>query len=190
MRSKVLTVVACLLFTASAHEASAQIVQPWTDRGYFNFNVGFETASGTLADARTFRLPNDTEDATLAVSSGVDSGALIDFSVGSRAWRNVSLGIGYHRGSTSGEGTLEASVPNPFLTDRPRDVALPLSDLDRTEQAIHLLFGYMLPLSDELSVHLTLGPSFFRLNQEVVSDATFTEQGFPLHVGDRHACDL
>ncbi|MGH9174259.1 MAG: hypothetical protein ACRD1H_07865, partial [Vicinamibacterales bacterium] len=57
--------------------------------------------------------------------------------------------------------------------------AVQLSDLDRTERAVHLLVGYMMPLSEELSLHVSLGPSFFRLKQEVVSDATFTEQGFP-----------
>ncbi len=178
MYRKALTVL-CLLLAASVREASGQIGQPWTDRGYAHLNIGFETSSGTLTDATTFRRPNDTENGTLAVSSNVDSGAFIDFGAGWRVWENVSVGLGFHRGSTSGEGALEASVPNPFLTDRPRNVAISISDLDRTEHAWHLLFGYMLPVNEELSVHFTLGPSFFRLKQEVVSDATYTEGAFP-----------
>jgi hypothetical protein len=179
MHCKVLTVAVCLVLAASVRDAFAQVGQPWTDRGYFNLNVGFVGGADDLAETRTFRLPNDTEDGTLEVTSGVDSGSLIDFAVGSRVWRNVSLGLGFHRGSTSADGTLRASVPNPVLTDRPREVALSISDLDRTEQAVHLLFGYMLPVNEELSVHFTIGPSFFRLKQEVVSDATYTEEGFP-----------
>src|SRR5687768_3297983 len=183
MRRKVLTLSVCIFLACSANDAVAQVVQrltePWTDRGYFNLNVGFETASGTLSDALTFRLPNDIEDGTMSVQSTVDSGALFDFSAGSRVWRNVSVGLGFHRGSTSGEGTLQASVPNPAFFNSHREVAIPISGLDRTERAVHLLFGYMVPIDDRLSVHVTLGPSFFRVSQEVVSGATFTETGFP-----------
>lgn len=162
-----------LVLAASATDAFAQAGQPWTDRGYLNVNIGFETGSGTLIDATTFT--KDDEAGTLAVESGVDSGAFFDFSVGSRVWRNVSAGIGFHRGSTSGEGALSASVPHPLIFNRHRQVAASVSGLDRTEQAVHLLLGYMIPLNEELSVHVTLGPSFFRLKQDVVSDAVFSD---------------
>lgn len=175
MHRKALTLVVCLLLVpaAAAREASAQVGQPWTERGYLNVNIGFETGSGTLIDATTFQ--RDLEDGTLAVESSVDSGSFFDFSVGSRVWRNVSAGIGFHRGSTSGEGAISASVPHPLIFNRHRQVATAVSGLDRTEQAFHLLLGYMLPLSEELSVHVSLGPSFFRLKQEVVSDAAFSD---------------
>lgn len=179
MHRKALIVAVCLLLGASVREASAQYGQPWTDRGYFNLNVGFETTSGTLSDARTFRLPGDIEDGTLAVTSAVDSGAMIDFSVGSRVWQNVSVGFGFHRGSTSGEGAIEAAVPHPLFFNRHRNVALPVSELERTERAIHLTVGYMVPVNDRFNVHVTIGPSFFRVKQQVVSDVTFQEQGFP-----------
>src|SRR5688572_3964302 len=85
-----------VLVAVTAQDASAQIGQPWIDRGYFNFSVGFESTSGSLNDSATFPLYNDT--GTKTVEQGTDSGSLIDFSVGSRVWRNVSIGIGFHRG--------------------------------------------------------------------------------------------
>ena len=90
MHRRALTIAVCALCLAGAREASAQAVQDWTDRGYFNFNVGFESTSGTLNDAVTFRLYD--EDGTKGVDSAVDSGAFFDFSVGGRVWRNVSRG--------------------------------------------------------------------------------------------------
>ena len=182
MHRKALTLAVCLFLVGSAQDAAAQFGQPWTDRGYFNFNIGFETTSGTLSDARIFRLPNDAEfpeDGSLSVQSGVDSGSMIDFSGGTRVWENVSVGIGFHRGSTSGEGTVLGSIPHPVNFNEHRSVSLGVSELDRTEQAWHLTVGYMYPVNEEFSVHVTLGPSFFRLKQEVVTDLAITEVNPP-----------
>jgi hypothetical protein len=161
-------------------EAAAQVGQPWTDRFYVNINAGFESTSGTMTDAVTIRVnPSDIETGTLSVSQNVDSGSLIDISLGARVWRNASFGLGFHRGSTSGEGALQASIPNPFFFDRPRNVAMSVSGLDRTEHALHLQFGYMLPITERLDIHIMVGPSFFRVKQEVINGVTWTENAFP-----------
>jgi hypothetical protein len=177
MHRKALTVAVCVLLIASARDAAAQ-AQTWTDRGYVNFSLGIETgSSGSLSGTRTFRLYD--EDGTFNINQSFDSGALIDFSVGARVWQNVSAGIAFHRESTTGEGNASASVPDPLIFERPRQVTLDADDLKRTERAVHLQVGYMLPLNERLSVHLTGGPSFFRLTQDViVVDAdSFAESG-------------
>ena len=174
---KALTVAVCVLFVASARDAAAQAGQPWTDRGYVNLSVGVETTSGSLTDARTFPLYD--ENATFNTSQSVDSGALFDFAIGARVWRNVSAGIAFHRESTTAEGSIQAQIPNPSFFGPLRPVDIAISDLERSEQAVHLQIGYMLPVSEQLNVHLFLGPSFFRLKQDVISDLTFTERTSP-----------
>ena len=85
MRRKVLTLSVCVFLACSANDAAAQgvpqivqrLTEPWTDRGYFNLNIGFDTGSETLSDQRTFRQPNDVEDSTMNVDLNVDSGAMI-----------------------------------------------------------------------------------------------------------------
>ena len=177
MHRKVLTVVVVLLLVTSVREASAQVGDPWSDRGYLNLNIAFGGASGTFVDARTFRLYD--ENGALEVQTSFDSGPMFDFAVGARVWRNVSLGIGYTRGGSSGDGTVTALVPNPVVFNAHRNVAFQVTDLERSEGAFHLQFGYMLPLSEELSVHVTLGPTFFSVHQDVVSDVTYSEVGSP-----------
>jgi hypothetical protein len=172
-RNAVAACVALLLMASAAPAIAQPAPADWIDRGYFNFNVGFETTSGTLNDSSTFRLYD--ENGTKTVEQNVDSGSLIDFSVGGRVWRNVSVGIGYHRGANSSEAAGTASVPHPLVFGRNRTTSFAAGDLSRTEQAFHIQLGYMLPLSEELSVHLTFGPSFFRLKQDVLADATFNE---------------
>jgi hypothetical protein len=185
VRSFCSMLAAVILLSLSVRDASAQIGAAWTDRGYAALNVGFETTSGVLNDAVTF--PLFGENGTKTVEQGTDSGSMIDFSVGSRVWRNVSVGIGFHRGGTSGEAAVTAQVPNPVFFNRNRAVALGVSELDRTERAIHLHFGYMLPVNEDLSVHVFAGPSFYRVSQDVVSDVTFTEQAFPFTTVDAAA---
>jgi hypothetical protein len=163
-----------LVMSAFATPASAQFGPSWIDRGYFNFNVGFESTSGTLTDSTTFTLYDEA--GTRTVEQNVDSGSFIDFSVGSRVWNNVSVGIGYHRGSNSSEASGTLSVPHPLIFNSNRVASVAAGDLDRTEQAFHIHVGYMIPVNDELSVHVTVGPSFFRLKQDVLADVTFTEQ--------------
>lgn len=176
-RSRTLTPITAALLLLGAGQASAQVGQPWTDRGYVNLNAGFETASGSLADATTFVLYEEA--GNKRVDQNVDSGALFDFSVGSRVWRNVSVGIGFHRGANTSEASATASVPSPVFFNASRAAAVAAGDLERRVRAIHLQVGYMLLLSEQISVHLTAGPSFFRLTQDVIGDLTFTEGSFP-----------
>lgn len=175
-RWSVLAVMGIVLAGAE-REAAAQVFGEWIDRGYANVNVGFETGSGTLNDAGTFTIYG--EPGTRAVQQAVDSGAFFDFSLGGRVWRNISVGLAFHRDGTSGQAAIQASVPNPVRFDAYRAVAATADDLDRSEQAVHIQFGYMLIINEELSVHVTAGPSIFRLRQEVVDEVAFTEGSFP-----------
>ena len=163
-----------LLVLMSATPASAQLGTTWTDRGYFNFNIGFESTSGTLNDATTFTIYEEAGSRT--IEQNVDSGSIIDFSVGSRVWRNVSAGIGFHRGSNQSEASGTLSVPHPLIFNSNRNATVAAGELERSESAFHIQVGYMIPFSEQLSVHVTAGPSFFRLSQEVLADVTFTEQ--------------
>jgi hypothetical protein len=180
-----------LMLMLGVHEGAAQTsaasqpaatqpgagIQSWLDRGYFNLNLGFETTSGTLNDSGSFRLYEET--GTKTVEHNVDSGSLIDFSLGARVWGNVSAGLGYHRGANSSEGSGAASVPHPVFFNQNRSAVVAASELDRRESAVHLQVGYMLPLNEQISVHVTGGPSFFQVKQELIGDITFSEQAFP-----------
>ena len=55
MPNRVIHLAVCVCLLACARDASAQIQMgtPWTEYGYFNFNIGFESGSGELNDAAT-----------------------------------------------------------------------------------------------------------------------------------------
>lgn len=175
MRRHVVTLVVCGLLAASV-DAVAQ-TRDWTDRGYANINFGFQPSPGDLVAEITRTVYQ--EEGLLNVNGQVDGGPLFDISGGLRIWRNVSVGLGYHRAASGGDWRVSGRVPHPLFFNRQREFSLDLAGLDRTESALHLSFGYMIVLNDKIDVHITGGPSFFWLSQDVVSDVTIEEVGPP-----------
>ena len=165
----------CALVLAGARDAAAQPL-PWDDRVYVNVNVGFQSSSDEFSDSITRSVYGET--ATFSTAQSIDSGgALFDFSAGARVWRNATVGIGYHHTASTSEATVEGSVPHPLFFNQPRRFSTSVSGLERSESAVHLQFGYMLIVAQRLSAHVALGPSFFRLRQDTVSDVAFSEGG-------------
>jgi hypothetical protein len=163
----------CSLVLFAAHEAAAQPL-PWAERVYVNLNVGFQSSSDEFTDQTTRSVYGET--ATFSTAQSIDAGgSLIDFSAGARVWQNATVGIGYHHTSSSSDATAQGSVPHPLFRNQLRTFTTSVSDLERSESAVHLQFGYMFIVSEKISAHLMLGPSFFKLHQDVISDVSFTE---------------
>jgi hypothetical protein len=155
---------------AGAHSANAQ-----TDdsRFYINLNGAFEPGSQTYTDDGTFRLYD--EDGRLTASSEVSSGAVLDFAAGGRVAGNFTFGLGFHRTSSSDAATVTGSAPHPIFFNRPRTFSQTLDALTRTEQALHISVGYLVSVGEKLDLHITAGPSQFRLAQQVPGSVSIAE---------------
>ena len=147
-------------------------------RFYINVNGAFEPGSQTYADDGTFRLYDET--GRLSVSSEVSSGAVLDVAAGVRVTGGFTVGLGFHRTSSSDAATVTGAAPHPVFFDRPRAFSQTLDALTRTEQALHLSVGYVLLLGEKLDVHITAGPSQFRFAQQVPGSVTIAETGSAL----------
>lgn len=170
------TAVAILAFGALAfgpREAAAQ----WTDRGYLNVSIGVEQGKTDLADTRTYTLYD--EQARTTTTSSLTSGNIIDFGGGVRVFRNLSVGGAFHSESNKADVAITGSVPNPIFFNRPRTLTATATELRRKETAGHLQFGWMVPVGAKLDVLAFAGPSWFRLEQEVVSEVLIAERGLP-----------
>ena len=154
----------------SAVEAAGQTDEP---RYYINLNGAFEPGSQTYADDGTFRLYD--EDGRLNVSSEVSSGAVLDFSAGLILYEQFTLGLGFHRTSSSDPAIITGSAPHPIFFDRPRAFSQTLDDLTRTEQALHFSAGYLRTFNEKFELHVTAGPSQFRFAQQVPASVTIAE---------------
>lgn len=177
MRKHFVTLVVCGLIAASAGQASAQVGSAWTDRGYATLNLATQTGSTDLNGSTTF--PLYEEQARLDTNGSAGNGPMFDFSAGARVWRNVSVGIAFHRVASQSDVELSGSIPHPLFFNRPRTLTQTLPDFERNENAVHLQFGYMIPVNEKLDVHVYAGPSFFRISQDVLADVVIGETGPP-----------
>ena len=173
-KSVVVFFLACGVFAASTQDAVAQMATA-TDRGYINIGWGVESGSSAMTDARTTTIYEEA--ATITSASTFTSGSLFDVGVGIRVWRNLTIGGAYHQEQNDTAGTLTGSIPSPVFFNRPRTLNHSVEGLERKEMATHLVFGWMIPIGSKFDVHVSAGPSFFRINQDTVSDVEVGEQG-------------
>jgi hypothetical protein len=172
-KSVVMLLIVCGVFVGTARSASAQGAT-WADRGYINVGWGVESGSSAMTDTRISSIYEET--ATVTSTSEFTSGSLFDVGVGLRIWRNLTIGAAYHQEQNNTEGSLTGSVPSPVFFNRPRTLTQAVPGLERKEQATHLQIGWVVPIGSKFDVMVLAGPSFFRLQQDAVSDVTFTEQ--------------
>jgi hypothetical protein len=171
-KTAVTLLIVCGVFAGTAREASAQGA-PWADRGYVNLGWGVESGSSAMSDSRTGIIYDET--ATVTSSSTFSSGSLFDVGVGVRVFRNAIVGVSYHQEQNDTEGRLTGSIPSPVVFNRPRTLDQAVPGLERKEKAIHLQFGWVVPVRENFDVIVYGGPSFFRMEQDVVSDVRFGE---------------
>jgi len=173
-KSVVLLVLACSVFLGTARIASAQMT-PWADRGYINVGWGVESGSSAMSGTRTSTIYEET--ATVNSAATFTSGSLFDVGAGFRVWRNLTVGAGYHQEQNDTDGQLTGSIPSPVFFNRPRTLNESITGLDRKEQATHLMVGWVMPFGPKLDVLVSGGPTFFRVEQESVSEVSIGESG-------------
>jgi len=177
MRKHFVTLVVCSLIAGSAGQASAQIGSAWTDRGYVTLNWAAQSGSTDLDGTTTF--PLYEEQARLDTTGSAGAGPMFEFSAGARVWRNATVGIAFHRLVSKTDVELTGSIPHPLIFDRPRTLTQSLPGFERHEHAVHLQFGYMVPVNEKIDVHIYAGPSFFNISQDVLTSVAIGESGFP-----------
>lgn len=171
-----MTVVVVCLIAAASRDASAQMMKPWEDRVYLNVGFGVESGTSTLADSRPLTIYE--ENGTVSASSTYTSGSLFDIGIGFRLWKNFSAGAAYHQEQNTADFAITGTAPHPIFFNQPRSfTATAAGDQFRQEKAIHLQLGYMIPLGPKFDLLVSGGPSWFRLEQPVVSNVTISEQG-------------
>ncbi len=171
-----MTIVVAGLILAAARDASAQ--KPWEDRVHVNIGFGLESGDSTLADTRPLTIYEET--GSVSTTGTFTSGSLFDVGIGFRLWKNLSVGTSYHQEQNGANALVTGSVPHPIFFNQPRTFTpVEASALERKESAVHAQFGWMVPIGTKFDVLVFAGPSFFRLQQEVISSVTVTEKGAP-----------
>lgn len=174
-QSVLVLLVVCGVCAGVAKDANAQ-GGTWADRGYVNIGFGVESGSSSLSDTKNLVIYE--EPATITSNTTWTSGSLIDTGFGLRVWRNLTVGVAYHQEENDTDSQITGSIPSPIFFNRPRTLDQDVV-LERKEKAAHLVIGWAVPIGPKFDVLVSGGPSFFRLEQDVVSDVEIGERGQP-----------
>jgi hypothetical protein len=147
-------------------------------RAFLAVDGAWQSANPDFRDNVTFLLNAETGD--LNADYRVGTGRAFDAEAGARIWRRLVAGAAVSYFDKRGIVSVDARLPHPFFFNRPRAVAGEADRIGRTEFGLHLLAGWLLPLSDRLDLLVSGGPSYIRLEQSLVEQVAFTET-FPFN---------
>lgn len=157
-------------------QASAQGSAP-LERGYVHVNVGGQSGSHDLTQQGSFDQYDET--GLFSNTTKVGGSPIFDIGGGVRVMGKIYGGISFTRASDTSSGQVTGSVPHPFYYDQFRPVTGEAAGLKHTETAIHLQAVYRQPVTTKFDVALSVGPTFFSVQQDVVAAITVAEQGSP-----------
>jgi hypothetical protein len=176
MRSSALTLTLLGVCVCASVEAQTQPAArprtPVMERVFVSIDGLYQVGSNDFGDSATIR--ENAENGRLETDYSVGTGPAFDISGSALIWRNLAVGVGVTRFSTSTTTALSAAVPHPFFFNQPRAVEGEFSG-ERTEVAVHVQLRAVLPVSDRIQVTVFGGPSFFQVDQSIVSDIDYTE---------------
>ncbi len=176
MYRTVTSVVVCGLFLAVGQNAAAQ--SQWEDRGYINANFAVQSSTSDQSGGKTYSIYEET--GAVVGTSSFSGPQMFDVGAGLRVWKNLSVGVSYHQGTSTSDTALKGTAPHPVFFNQPRTYTATVTGLERKESGTHLQFGWMIPLGKNMDVQMFGGPTFFRLQQDSVTDIKITGEGLSL----------
>jgi len=142
------------------------------ERVFFSAGVLFQVNANDFTDTATIR--RNAENGSLETSYDVNGGLAFDVSGAYLVTKSLAIGVGLTLFSTSTTTTIDAQVPHPFFFNQPRSVTGEF-DGDRKETAVHVQVKWLVPVSNKMLVTIFGGPSFFKVEQDIVNDFEYSE---------------
>lgn len=98
----------------------------------------------------------------------VEGGTAVDGSVSVRVWKGLGLGVGLTTLRRDVDTQITSRIPHPFFFAAARELDA-TAGAPRTERSVHVQALYRLPLARALTLAVFGGPSFVRVEQDVVT---------------------
>jgi hypothetical protein len=170
MRAILLGVTA-LVVTIDVGVAGAQTTQ-WSEKIRVSINVGAQLSSTTFTTTTTS--PVFLETSTITTSYTVPKGKLFDGGVLFRVAGNFGVGVAISSFSERRDGAVTGSIPHPFFFNTPRTLTGTAASLERSEFAANIQAAYVIA-TKRYDVAISGGPTIFRVSQDLVSNAVYTD---------------
>ena len=171
-----LVLLAVLALAAAVSPAQAQAPEA---RGFLSVGGGIQTGAQDFSQRTAFsHALFGPEDGSYEADYPAADDTLFDASGGVRVWRYLAVGAGVSRALRESDAGIAARLPHPFWFDRPRAISGAAAGLARTETAVHVQAQVMIPVARSFTVTLFGGPTWFNVNQDLVTGVDF-DQAYP-----------
>ena len=140
---------------------------------FINANGGYQVTKTDFTDTVDFTL--FAEDGDFKADYQVAAGPLFDVSGGVMLGRYGAVGVGVSRFRTQDDAAVTARLPHPLFFDRDRIVSGTASSLTREEIAVDVQAIWILPIARHFDLSLFGGPTFFIVEQDLVTSVSNTE---------------
>jgi len=117
------------------------------------------------------------EKAIVNTTYDVPSGPAFDGGVLVRLAGGFHVGVAVSSFMNREDAEIAATIPHPFFLNTPRSISGTAENLERRELVTHLEFAYVTS-PGKLDIAISAGPSWFHVDQEMVTDVRYTE-GYP-----------
>ena len=164
----------CLTFTLAlsvAASATAQTV--WSERVHISLNGAFQATTNDFSDR--FEFERYLETGSTDVDYPIQGGFIFDAGAGFRFWKNLAAGVSVSYFTRDDVASTTTSVPHPFFFNQPREVTGDATGVKRSETAVHVQAMYLIQSGRRLRLVLSGGPSFFNVEQDLVTEVTIIE---------------
>jgi opacity protein-like surface antigen len=143
------------------------------ERVYLSLNGMFQTAASDFQDRLTYR--ENAEDAQVDTDYSLKSGPGLDIAGGFVVLRGLGIGVGVTRYSQSSGAAITASIPHPFFFNQSRSITGDVAELKREELGLHVQVRGIFPIGRHMQVMMFGGPSFYKVEQALVSSIRYTD---------------
>lgn len=143
-------------------------------RVFVNLTYGGLAQNQDVNQTASFPLYGET--GTWEAAHAIEAGPFFDIGGGFKLHRNFFVGASFTQGTTqTRDVTVNAVVPGPIFFDTFRSTSGTLTGLEHKERALHLQALLQIPVTVEFGVSVFGGPTFFTVEDELVSGFDLSE---------------
>jgi opacity protein-like surface antigen len=169
-----------LLALALSCGSSTAFAQDY-ERVWVDVNFGVAQSSQGVPTTLFTQTVFEERASASAVYDKPGSGSNLDFGGGYMFSPVMGVGLSYSGNRYKDPGSVSLTIPDPFFFNAASTGTLLVEDeLERSERAFHMqAMINATPNSERLRVRLFGGPSYFRVQQHLVSDIGFVQDASP-----------
>jgi hypothetical protein len=164
---------AAIVVAAAMLSASPAAAQTWSERVLISVNGAYQPTKNDFSDR--FEFQKNLETGTTDVDYPVKGGFVFDAGASFRFWKNLAAGVSVSSFTRDDIASTTSSIPHPFFFQQPRTVTGDATGVKRTETAVHVQAVYLVNPGGKLRMAFSGGPTFFTLEQDLVTEVTVTE---------------